>query len=374
MYIYSRKFIIHLLLTARYHSHRFSLCRGYLKSQLAFKELHKIFLFWRQGLGTGTGSSISTHKHSHSLSLTNKHTTYTHTHSHQLCWPRTYQQQQQPVLEPKKQQQQRCIANTLEEIEELAPGSQCCFPVAQPTSYGYSDPDPQPPTCQEHGSGVVSNSTYKYIHTYKHVYIYTYRNVCICVRHIWENLKIGRQKKRQQNNFECACVWARQGLWNRWARRGSASDSARGKKNPANQAHIMLRNAPKWRYRSSRERRPRNPLLQMDSGQRSAKQRSPFSLRSKPLSKEQVTKVCLCAHVNVFLCLCLCLCVYVLLFLLRVLRCWSRCSLSLCRGLASRFSPLLCVHCGCKASISAMSHTLSTNLARRLLNRICESF
>lgn len=199
------------------------------------------------------------------------------------------------------------------------------------------------------------------MYIYIHVYVHT------CVRHIWENLKIGRQKKRQQNNFECACVWARQGLWNRWVCSDSASDSARGKKNPANQAHIMLRNAPKWRYRSSRERRPRNPLLQMDSGQRNATQRSPVSLRTKPLCKEQVTKVCLCIHLNV----CLCLCVYVLLFLLRVFRCWSRCRLSLCRGLASRFSPLLCTHCGCKASISAMTHTLSSNLALRVLNRLC---
>jgi len=41
----------------------------------------------------------------------------------------------------------------------------------------------------------------------------------------------------------------------------SASERAgANKKNPANQAHIMLRNAPKWRYRSSRGRRPRQSL------------------------------------------------------------------------------------------------------------------
>lgn len=88
-----------------------------------------------------------------------------------------------------------------------------------------------------------------------------YACVCtyVCVCRIFEKTykKIGRrkEKKRQQNNFECACVRERQdgGLvaQQQQSERGRRRES---KKNPANQAHIMLRNAPKWRYRSSRAR------------------------------------------------------------------------------------------------------------------------
>lgn len=163
-----------------------------LQRKIAFKELHKIFLFWSLCLDR----LQHPHIHTHNMLTKNVATTTT-------TGLRT-----EETATIKTTTTAMRIANTLEEIEDRAPGSHCPPPVipsplsAFPVNKLWSW---RPPTRQElFVSGCLCSAS---MHVYVHMY------VCVCVPHIWENLqKIGRskEKKRQQNNFECACVRERQ--------------------------------------------------------------------------------------------------------------------------------------------------------------------